>query len=161
MAAARPLLHPLGESSNEFQAVAALCHHWELSGAKGYGMPVVPPLGPLMSHALRGTRDAIFFAAGRGGPQLAAPCFDGQWRDETLIRALNAAIAHGRIAQCEMLLRTRVDMNASSSCWPPVLNLGMSTSPTPSNWEMSASFVRCYAKFITTAPSWRSSAGRR
>jgi ankyrin repeat protein len=120
MAAGRPMLHPLDEGSSEFRAVAALFHHWALSGAKGYGTPAVPPLGPLMLHALIGASDAFVFAAGRGGPQLAALCFDGQWSDDTLIGALNAAIAHGRIAPCEMLLRTRVDIDQNRDGQSPL-----------------------------------------
>jgi ankyrin repeat protein len=43
-----------------------------------------------------------------------------RWSDETLIRALNAAIAHGRTAHCEMLLRTRVDIEQKSDGQSPL-----------------------------------------
>jgi ankyrin repeat protein len=108
MRTAKPLLHPLDESSAAFRAVAALCEQWNVLGE---GLPSVPPLAPMVLHALLSKDDALVFAAGRDRRHFATFCDARKWKNVTLVKALCAAITHNKLRPVEILFRRCIDVN--------------------------------------------------
>jgi ankyrin repeat protein len=105
------LLHPLDETSVPYRAVAALFAQWTLSRVGGYGLPAVPPLVPMVLHALTGIEQALVFAAARGGPQFAVLSRKWTWKNATLVEALCASISHNHAQHVQTLFRRSIDIN--------------------------------------------------
>jgi ankyrin repeat protein len=105
------LLHPLDETSAPYRAVAALFAQWTLPGVEGYGLPAVPPLVPMVLHALTGIEQALVFAAARGGPQFAVLSRKWAWENTTLVEALCTSISHNHPQHVQTLFRRSIDTN--------------------------------------------------
>jgi hypothetical protein len=108
MTTIEPPLHPLDESSAAFQVVAALYEHWKVLGE---GLPSVPPLAPMVLHALLSKDDALVFAAGRDRRHFETLCDDRKWKNMTLVKALCAAITHNKLRPVEILFRRCIDIS--------------------------------------------------
>jgi hypothetical protein len=105
---AQSLLHPLDESSAAFLAVSALFERWTTLGE---GLPDVPPLAPMVLHALLSKEDALVFAAGRDSPCFVKLLNAQIWPNETLVTALCAAITNNRLRPVEVLFHCCIDIN--------------------------------------------------
>jgi hypothetical protein len=105
---AQALLHPLDESSGSFRAVTALFEQWTTLGER---FPNVPPLAPMVLHALLSNDDALVFAAGRDGPHFVSLYDKRIWPNATLVAALCAAITHNRLRPVEVLFHCCIDIN--------------------------------------------------
>jgi ankyrin repeat protein len=105
---AQPLLHPLDESNAAFRAVTALFEQWTTLGER---LPDVPPLVPMVLHALLSNDDALVFAAGRDSPRFVELYSEKVRPNKTLVTAICAAITHNRPQPVEVLFRGCIDIN--------------------------------------------------